>query len=155
VVVPLTRAGAEDGVGRVPPPARDPVLRPGHADLGVALVPEADVEHHVPVALENDLAARNPVLLPGASRVGLENGIALVLGPPQPVLTGGVADGVGLALLAPGVPQAVQPRPVVVEDVRTHDGHFFPRLLGGEHGPVAQSPPRLAVRTAGTADPRP
>src|SRR5262249_14597787 len=108
VRVPAALAGPDDGVGPVPLPARDPVLRAGHAGLGVILVGGADVEQDMPVAPPDHLAGRHPVLLPGVVRLGAEDRVLLVLGPLQPVRARGVADGVGLVLLAAGVPQAVE-----------------------------------------------
>src|SRR5262245_14661942 len=129
VVVPLVLARPNDGVGSMALPVGDAVLRAGHADLRIVHVPKADVEHDVPVALPNDLAGGNSVLLPGILGVGLEDRIVLVSGPFQAAFAGGVADGVRFVLLAARVPHAIELCLVVVDDVRTHHRHFFPRLF--------------------------
>src|SRR5204863_4999966 len=85
--------------------------------------------------------------------LGPEDGILLVLGPLQPVLARGVADGVRLELLAAGVPHAVDLFFGVVEDVGAHDGVPLPRLFGRQDRVVARPLPRPAVLAGGAADP--
>src|SRR6516162_2484102 len=81
VVVPFVVAGTNDRIGWMALPAGDPVPGSGDTDLGFIHVEETDVEHDVPVALTNDLATCDPLLLPQVRRLRLEDGIALVLGP--------------------------------------------------------------------------
>src|SRR5262245_40827882 len=126
VVVPLTLAGPDDGIGSMALPVGDSAPGAGHADLGAVPVPKADVEHDVPVALPNDLAGGNTFLLPNTLRVRLEDRVVLVLGPLQAVCAGGVTDGVGFVLLPTGVPHAIELGLRVVDDVRTHHGPLLP-----------------------------
>ena len=107
----------------------------------------------MPVAVPDHLAGRHPVLLPGVLRVRPEDRVLGVLGPLQAVLAGGVTDGVGLVLLAAGIPHAVQLAP----DRRTGRAGTSPppspRLLRRQHRLVAQPLPGLAVLAGGVADP--
>src|ERR1019366_5127520 len=96
VVVPLVLAGANDGISSMTLPVGDPVLGTGNADLGVVPIPKADVEHEMPVTLANDLTGSNSVFLPGQPRIGLEDGIVLILVPFQAIFAGRITDGIGL-----------------------------------------------------------
>src|SRR5215467_10122508 len=86
--VPLSRAGADNGVGGMPVPAGDAILGPGQADLGVVLIAEADIEHHIPFALLDHLATGHAVLLPGVLGLGPEDRVLVVPRPLQAVRTG-------------------------------------------------------------------
>src|SRR5262245_1783380 len=153
-VFPLVVAGANDRVSRMTLPVGSAVSGAGHADLSVVTVTKTDVEQHMPVALPHDLAGRHPFLFPSVFRDGPEDRVVLVLRPFQSILAGGVADGIRLILLAPGVPQAEAFLLGVVKDVRAHDGHLLPRLVSGENGLVAPPLPGLPVLAGGKPDPR-
>src|ERR1700722_483254 len=120
----------------------------------MALVPKADVEHEIPLTLSYDLAARNSVLFPCTLQVGFENRVLFVLGPLQAIAAGCVADGIRFALFTPGVPHAIELGLVVVDDVRTHHGHFLPRLFRRKNRFVALTFPHFAVLAGGISNPR-
>src|ERR1700730_14851613 len=103
----------------------------------MALVPKTDVEHDMPIALAYDLAGRHAVSFPCVFPLGLEDRVVLILAPLPPVLTRGIADGIGFVLLAAGVPHAVDLGSIVVNDVWTHHRHFFPRPFRREYRLVA------------------
>src|SRR5262249_16030716 len=100
ILIPFSLAAADERIGQVTLPAGDSISGSSQADLRGVSVPKANVKHQEPVAVSNDLAACDSILLPFVFRVGFEDGVVLVLGPGQAVGAGGVANRVGLILFA-------------------------------------------------------
>ena len=152
VVIPFVFAGSHDGIAGMALPIRDAVARARKADLRVRFIPEADVKHHMPVANALHLAGSDFVLFPKALRIGHEDRIRVVFLPHQTVRTRGVADGVGLVLLAAGIPHPEQLRFRIPQNMRAHDGDFFPRLHRRQDRFLAHSLPRHAISAGRIAD---
>src|SRR5262249_1010466 len=143
---PPALPGSDDRVGRVSLPVGNAILRPGQADLGAVPISEPDVKHDVPIPLPHDLAGRHSIFFPIGLRVGSEDRIPLVLRPFPSIRARGVADGVRLVLLTARVPHSVLLAVGIVHDMRAHDGHLLPRILGGQDWLVARPLPGLAIR---------
>src|SRR5262245_23965004 len=99
-------ARSKNGIGAESLPM-EAVPRPCHADLRAVFILEANVEHHVSVALPHNMASRHLVTLPPVRFLRRENRVACVLGPVDTIHAQCISDAVRLVLISGRIPHLI------------------------------------------------